>query len=197
MFVYLSKKIAIPNQVRLRSVCWNTDDGWIACGGDNGLLKVLKLERPRYDKKTQGSHPGNLSMNQTLDGHTSSVVRVRWNENYKKLTSSDENGLIIVWVIHHNMWYEEMINKSKVGPVADMGWTPDGRKICIAYEDGAVIVGNVDGNRLWGKDIKTESELKCVEWSPDGRFILFGTINGDIDIYESDNGNKMVCNLRY
>ena len=44
MFVYLSKKIAIPNGVKLRSVAWNQEQGWIACGGENGLLKVLKLD---------------------------------------------------------------------------------------------------------------------------------------------------------
>ncbi|KAK3238461.1 WD repeat-containing protein 35, variant 2 [Cymbomonas tetramitiformis] len=44
MFIYLSKKIAIPNGVKLKCVSWNSEQGWIACGGDNGLLKVLKLE---------------------------------------------------------------------------------------------------------------------------------------------------------
>jgi WD repeat-containing protein 35 len=44
MLPYLSKKIAIPNQVKLHCISWNRDQGWIACGGDGGLLKVLKLE---------------------------------------------------------------------------------------------------------------------------------------------------------
>ena len=44
MFIYLSKKIAIPNGIHLHSLSWNPDQGWIACGGDSGLLKVLKLE---------------------------------------------------------------------------------------------------------------------------------------------------------
>lgn len=44
MLVYLSKKIAIPNQVNLNCISWNQEQGWIACGGDSGLLKVLKLE---------------------------------------------------------------------------------------------------------------------------------------------------------
>lgn len=35
-----SKKIAIPNGVRLKCISWNTDQGWIACGGESGLLKV-------------------------------------------------------------------------------------------------------------------------------------------------------------
>jgi hypothetical protein len=38
-----SKKIAIPNNVRLQCISWNTDQGWIACGGETGLLKVQKL----------------------------------------------------------------------------------------------------------------------------------------------------------
>lgn len=29
---------------------------------------------------------------------------------FQKLTTSDENGLIIVWMLHKGMWFEEMIN---------------------------------------------------------------------------------------
>jgi hypothetical protein len=43
-FIYLSKKIAIPHNLRLQCVSWNSEQGWISCGGANGLLKVLKLE---------------------------------------------------------------------------------------------------------------------------------------------------------
>lgn len=37
-------QIAIPNNVKLKCVSWNKDQGFIACGGEDGLLKVLKLE---------------------------------------------------------------------------------------------------------------------------------------------------------
>ena len=40
MFIYLSKKIAIPNSTKLKCVGWNREQGYIACGGDDGLLKV-------------------------------------------------------------------------------------------------------------------------------------------------------------
>ena len=29
---------------------------------------------------------------------------------FQKLTTSDDTGLIIVWMLHKNMWFEEMIN---------------------------------------------------------------------------------------
>mmetsp|Transcript_7812 Transcript_7812/g.27429 ORF Transcript_7812/g.27429 Transcript_7812/m.27429 type:complete len:1008 (-) Transcript_7812:93-3116(-) len=184
MFIYLSKKIAIPNGVKLACVSWNSEQGWIACGGDNGLLKVLKLDAGTG----KAAAASNLSMNQTLEGHNGTVKVVTWNENYRKLTTSDQYGLIIVWMLHKGMWFEEMINNRNKSVVRDMKWTADGQKICIVYEDGAVIVGSVDGNRLWGKELPLQ--LALVEWSPDGRLILFCTVQGECHVYDS-NGNPI------
>jgi WD repeat-containing protein 35 len=123
-------------------------------------------------------------MNQTLEGHNGTVMCLAWNPTYKKLTTSDEKGLIIVWVLHKGMWYEEMINNRNKSVVMDMKWTPDGKKICIIYEDGAVIVGSVDGNRLWGKELNLP--LRRVEWSPDARYIIFITADAEAFIFDSE-----------
>ena len=64
-------QIAIPNDVHLKCVAWHGSRGYIACGGDGGMLKVLKLE-PQEDKegKLKGlAAPSNLTMNQNLEGH--------------------------------------------------------------------------------------------------------------------------------
>ncbi len=127
-----SKKIAIPNGVQLRCVTWNLEQGWIACGGDNGLLKVgisggtqcncssgfpaineqlcmiqvLRLEgSTTRDAKAAASNGSNLSLNQTLEGHSGSVVVAAWNNAFQKLTTSDDTGLIIVWMLHKGMWW--------------------------------------------------------------------------------------------
>ncbi|XP_078503870.1 WD repeat-containing protein 35 [Lissotriton helveticus] len=190
MFIYLSKKIAIPNNVRLRCVSWNKDQGFIACGGEDGLLKVLKLETQTDDLKLKGlAAPSNLSMNQTLEGHGGAVQVVTWNEHYQKLTTSDQNGLIIVWMLYKGSWYEEMINNRNKSVVRSMSWNADGQKICIVYEDGAVIVGSVDGNRIWGKELKG-IQLCHVAWSPDSKILLFGMANGEIHIYDNQ-GNSI------
>jgi WD repeat-containing protein 35 len=47
-----------------------------------------------------------------------------------------------------------MINNRNKSVVKSMAWNADGQKICIVYEDGAVIVGSVDGNRIWGKELR-------------------------------------------
>uniref|UniRef100_A0A668VVY2 WD repeat-containing protein 35 n=1 Tax=Oreochromis aureus TaxID=47969 RepID=A0A668VVY2_OREAU len=185
MFIYLSKKIAIPNNIHLKCVSWNKDQGFIACGGDDGLLRVLKLETQTDDAKLKGlAAPSNLSMNQTLEGHSGAVQVVTWNEQHEKLTTSDQNGLIIVWMLYRGAWYEEMINNRNKSVVRSMSWNADGQKICIVYEDGAVIVGSVDGNRIWGKELKG-SQLAHVAWSPDSKILLFGMANGEVHIYDN------------
>ena len=63
-----------------------------------------------------------------------------WNEVHHKLTSSDQNGLIIVWMLYKGLWYEEMINNRNKSVVRHMKWNRDGLKICIVYEDGTPII---------------------------------------------------------
>ncbi|CAH0725787.1 unnamed protein product, partial [Brenthis ino] len=178
MFIYMSKKIAIPKQSNVNCLAWNHSSGYIAVGGEDGMLKVLKLE-------SGGS--GNLSMNLSLEGHTGQVCVAIWNEVFQKLTTSDEHGVIIVWMLYKGSWYEEMINNRNKSTVASMAWGSDGQKICIAYEDGAVIVGSVDGSRVWGKDIKGPG-LSAVQWSPDNSLLLFALSNGELHLYD-DQGN--------
>jgi WD repeat-containing protein 35 len=55
----------------LHCISWNRDQGWIACGGDDGLLKVIKLESSAGQGIAAAS---NLSMNQTLEGHSGAVM---------------------------------------------------------------------------------------------------------------------------
>ncbi len=150
------------------------------------MLKVLKLDtQAGKDSKVKGlAAPSNLSMNQTLEGHSGAVQVVTWNQQFHKLTTSDQYGLIIVWMLYKGSWYEEMINNRNKSVVRGMAWNADGLKICIVYEDGAVIVGSVDGNRIWGKELKG-LQLSHVEWSPDGKILLFGMASGDIQTYDS------------
>ena len=59
--------------------------------------------------------------------------------------------------MYRGAWYEDMINNRQKSVVTDMKWDAFGKRIAIVYEDGAVIVGSVEGNHVWGKEIKGEN----------------------------------------
>ncbi|KAG7199655.1 hypothetical protein KM043_014248 [Ampulex compressa] len=189
MFVYLSKKIAIPNNFRLNCIAWNQKEGYIAVGGEDGLLKVLRVDSTASGPNSGGKSrslaaASNLSMNQTLEGHHGHVRVVTWNEQYQKLSSSDQTGVIIVWMLYKGSWYEKMLNNRNKSVVKGMSWTVDGQKICIVYEDGMIIVGSVDGSSIWRKELKNVS-LSGVQWSPDAKLLLFGLKNGEVHLYDN------------
>lgn len=90
-----------------------------------------------------------------------------------------------------NKSLEEITNK-KINTIwIGMSWTSEGQQICIVYEDGAIIVGSVDGNRIWGKELKNVS-LTGVQWNPDGRLLLFSLKNGEVHLYDNQ-GSFVVC----
>lgn len=184
MFVYLSKRIGIPNGTVITSIGWHEGEGWLACGGAGGLLKVLKV-----DGGSQGQKSGGLSLNQTLERHDSTVHRVSWNEQCRRLTSSDAKGQIVVWTLHKGMWFEAMVNNRNKSHVVDLAWSIGGKKICITYADGVVTVGGVDGNRLWSKALEVELERCC--WSADDQYVLFATKDGRVLVHEASEGHPV------
>lgn len=173
----------MPGGVPVGCVSWDRKDGWLCCGAGNGLVKIIKLESDVSGQAKVTTF--------TLNGHTqssSTVIACCWNETHRKLTTTDETGHIVVWAKHKSQWHEEMVNNRNKSVVTDMRWAPDGSKICIAYRDGAVIVGNVDGARMWGKEL--QMALDKLTWSPNGQNLLFSTMQGDVYIYDAD-GNQI------
>ena len=64
-------------------------------------------------------------------------------------------------------------------PQQPMAWhcADAGQRICIAYDDGDVIVGRVDGERIWGKPLGFR--LKQVGWhSPPPTHPIFNQRSG-------------------
>lgn len=100
-------QIAIPNNTRINCIAWNKSHGYIAVGGDEGLLKVLKVESTSGTASNAQNQtlpappaPSSLGMNQTLEGHKEAIQVVTWNDSQQKLTTSDRDGVIMVWMLY-------------------------------------------------------------------------------------------------
>ena len=74
-YAFLAKKVAIPDGKRVRVLSWDPEGGWLASGGDDGMLKVLKLELDESLEATTHARgvtaATKLSINQPLEGHQS------------------------------------------------------------------------------------------------------------------------------
>ena len=96
-----------------------------------GLLKVLKLDADQGRPVVRRA-PSNLSMKTTFEGHQGRRCVCTWNANYRKLTTLRPERVIIVWMLHKGVWFEEMINNRNRSVVKAPGArTPDGQKIDV------------------------------------------------------------------
>jgi WD repeat-containing protein 35 len=111
-----------------------------------------------------------------------------------------------------------MVNKRDNTIVTGMKWSSDGQQICIIYNDGVSIMGSLEGNRVWVKELK-HSVLTNIEvvpffvieyfvskearfdvlfllkkWAPDKRILLFGLASGEVHMFDF-NGNFLVRKL--
>jgi WD repeat-containing protein 35 len=189
----------VPNEDKITACSWNRQQGFVAVGTENGIIKVIKLEmndvvpnksdNNNKDQPQKKANSTNLVMNETLEVHTGQIASIAWNDSFTKLTTADTNGKIIVWINQDGKWYEEMVNKRDDTIITGMKWSSDGQNICIIYNDGVIILGSLEGSRIWVKELKNTS-LTNIEWSPDKRLILFGLANGEIHVYDF-NGNYL------
>ena len=97
-----------------------------------------------------------------MGDHKSEITIMNWNERFKKLLSCDAKGLMIIWAPSADTWAAEMVNDSGKKLIADVKWSADGSKLCIQIDDGQTIVGSVDGEKLWAKNI--EKSPHQIEW---------------------------------
>lgn len=119
MFAYHSKKLLLSQNSGIHSLAWHSRNGSLAVGGDNGLIKILILNnshKPYEKKESDGKVPS-----YTVEGgHEDPIMLLSWNESYRKLTSVDLKGLMIIWKKNGDNWFEEMVNESGSSLINDV-----------------------------------------------------------------------------
>jgi WD repeat-containing protein 35 len=182
MYCTLFKKTPVHNTIKPTKISWNKKLDTLAIGGYEGFVKVQQID---FNKNKPDGTPVNpITMTQNLVHHKKKIVILYWNEMYDKLTTCDEEGVIIVWkYTDKGQWDTEMINNRDASFVTDLKWNKQGTYLCFIYDDGYSIVGTVEGSRLWGHEIR--NKLYILEWSPDSTILLFGVRNNNILVYSA------------
>lgn len=130
--------------MRLRCVAWHAAGEWVACGGENGLLKVFRFPRRARGGEEDGGQEDDddgqeededhgpvaaALHHQTLEGHTGAVTLASFCEPFGKLATADRSGLVMVWSLRSQamvggggrgddgmLWEEEAVHRATAGP---------------------------------------------------------------------------------
>lgn len=184
MIVCLFKKVTIQKNTFLTEINCNHMTNFMAIGGEDGFLKVVQIDLNKSKKNEDGTAVSPLTFSQNLSCHKKRIISLTWNSQVDKLTTCDEEGVIVVWKFtERDQWETEMINNREVSFVSDLKWSKMGNYLCFVYDDGHAIVGTSEGSRSWGNDVK--QGLYLVEWSPDESLLLFCVLNHNITVFSA------------
>lgn len=129
MFCCLFKKVTVHNTAKLSQINCNSHTHALGIGGSDGFVKVIQID---LLKSKSEANNNNLTFTQNLVCHKKKIIVLCWNDNYDKLTTCDEEGVIIVWKLtEENKWETEMINNREVSFVSSLKWSKQGNYLCF------------------------------------------------------------------
>jgi WD40 repeat protein len=128
-------------------LCLSSPQGWLAVGGDNGLLQVMGMKRVSVGGPVA---PTAVLPPETLLGHQGAVSALAWNDINDVLASGDDVGQVVIWQQRddgrqleessnwesvakpESQWVAgDTLDQNKDGAVTGLTWSPDGAHICV------------------------------------------------------------------
>ena len=181
---YISDSAKTVGNRTATACAWNTSNGLIACGQENGIITISKLVKNQ-------NYPGILSIKQlnVLTEHNASILSLSWNTGYSKLVSSDSLGKIIVWVEMSGKWVPLLINNVSKNPIIAALNSPNSELVAILYQNGRLICGNISGNQKWKEELQILPTSIC--WASNSRNLYIATTDCKV-FYLKEHATKYI-----
>ncbi|XP_075700250.1 WD repeat and HMG-box DNA-binding protein 1 isoform X2 [Rhinoderma darwinii] len=158
-------------------VVFNSDGTKIAAGSSDFLIKVVQVE--------------DSSVQKTLRGHSAPVLSVAFDPKDEYLASAGCDGTVRIWNIEEQICELNLSLLPKCNDVINaksicrLSWQPKNGKFLAVPVDKAVQFYERDAwtMRFTLSDDFITQPLNAVTWSPCGRFIVAGSIDGRIVVW--------------
>ena len=135
---------------------------------------------------------------QEITGLSDEVLTVAWSPDSRLLAVSQQDG----FVAFLDPFNYETVQRVEFSPsyyIADIGWSPDSQTLASAP---CFTEADLTANcfiALWKQpdDEYAQAfqggryEFSSIAWSPTGKFIASGFSNGDVTLYNPDNGSRI------
>lgn len=130
MFSCLFKKVTVHPTAKLTAISCNRSSNQFVLGGTDGFLKVIEIDFSGKQEITQTKSTG-VVFSQSLVLHKRNIIVLEWNHQYNKISSSDQEGIIVIWRFEEGQWDKEMINNRELSYVSDLKWSKQGEYLCF------------------------------------------------------------------
>jgi WD40 repeat protein/DNA-binding SARP family transcriptional activator len=159
--------------VAVAGMAWIPHSDLIVVGGDDGFLAVVDPLRRRVVKR--------------LFGHKAHVLTPGISADGRLMVTTADDGTVRVWSLASG---REMGAPLKVrGGAGDVSMSPDGRSFAVAGIEGpdkpGVQIFDVATHRRVAALSHDESVWEFARFTPDGRYIVGGSVNGWVRLWST------------
>jgi WD40 repeat protein len=175
------------NNTTINSVCWSYDNSYIISGGSDKILRIWEVNLKNKSSECISEFKGHKYP--ILD--LSSINLKNNNLKDKKVISCDSSS-IGIWNISNfeniKQKYKKIKNNSTVNnaqilriknksSIEKASWSPDGTKIITCGDSSDFYMYNSVSGSLIMTIVGNTETIKCIEWSPNGKYIATGSFN--------------------
>jgi WD40 repeat protein len=164
--------------------------------------KLLELEQKlSQNNQQQKNNIPNFQHLKTFYGYSESVRSVAYSPDGSRIAFGSANKTIDIWDANKGLYLKTL--KGHTGNVTSLSFSPDGSRIVSGSTDACLkiwnantgvcikniegVIDNSGGN--WLKNFEGHlSPISSVAYSPDGKYIVSGSYDGIIKIWDANTG---------
>ena len=188
----------------VHAIAYSHNGEHIASGGEDSTVRIWQIAedgaRPKF---------------KPLVGHTGTVYTLKYHRDNTQLCSSAEDGFVVVWNAPRGTQLRKF--NANLKWMGRLSFNPSWHYMLTSSEKtpNNVDIWNVETSEIISK-IVTPSQVRCWKYSPGGKYILTGHLDGLIRVWDprttdllhtinedawslrfSNSGKYLICLIRY